>query len=98
MLQTKRVFNSQSLQLPHFPPESIKFSLKPPIKFIFYFSDVFTFDPDDAGAFNVFSDQKTAGGGWTVFQKRLDGPVYFLLSLEDYKRGFGNFNGEFWLN
>ncbi|CAH3041534.1 unnamed protein product [Pocillopora meandrina] len=72
--------------------------IKPCFMYLSGGSDVFTLDPDDAGAFNVFSDQKTAGGGWTVFQKRLDGPVYFLLSLEDYKRGFGNFNGEFWLN
>ena len=38
----------------------------------------------------MYCDQKTAGGGWTVFQKRLDGS-------DDYKRGFGNLNGEFWL-
>ena len=58
---------------------------------------VYTIDPDDSGAFDVFCDQKSAGGGWTVFQKRLDGSVNFNRGWVDYKRGFGNLNGEFWL-
>ncbi|CAH3189213.1 unnamed protein product [Porites lobata] len=60
-------------------------------------SGVYTVDPDDAGAFDVYCDQKTAGGGWTVFQKRLDGSVDFYRGWDDYKGGFGNMNGEFWL-
>ena len=60
-------------------------------------SGVYTIDPDGTGAFDVFCDQKTAGGGWTVFQKRLDGSVDFYRGWADYKRGFGNLNGEFWL-
>jgi len=60
-------------------------------------SGVHKIDPDGLGEFEVFCDHKTAGGGWTVFQKRRDGSVDFFRAWDDYKRGFGNLNGEFWL-
>ena len=60
-------------------------------------SGVYKIDPDGLGEFEVYCDQKTAGGGWTVFQKRQDGSVDFFRVWNDYKRGFGNLNGEFWL-
>ncbi|XP_020624031.1 fibrinogen gamma chain-like isoform X1 [Orbicella faveolata] len=58
---------------------------------------VYTIKPDNLSAFDVFCDQTTAGGGWTVFQKRLNGSVDFFLNWSDYKVGFGDLNGEFWL-
>ncbi|KAL9961213.1 hypothetical protein ACROYT_G030116 [Oculina patagonica] len=60
-------------------------------------SGVYTINPDGSGTFDVFCDQTTAGGGWTVFQKRQDGSVDFYRGWADYKGGFGNLNGEYWL-
>ena len=60
-------------------------------------SGVYTIYPDGLGAFDVYCDQSTGGGGWTVIQKRMDGSVNFDRSWCDFKRGFGNLNGEFWL-
>ncbi|CAH3104263.1 unnamed protein product [Pocillopora meandrina] len=60
-------------------------------------SGVYTIYPDGLSAFDVYCDQSTGGGGWTVIQKRMDGSVNFDRSWCDFKRGFGNLNGEFWL-
>ena len=45
----------------------------------------------------MFCDQTTAGGGWLLFQKRLGGSVDFYRDWAEYKSGFGNLSGEFWL-
>ncbi|KXJ10409.1 Tenascin-R [Exaiptasia diaphana] len=60
-------------------------------------SGVYTIDPDGKGRFKVYCDQKTDGGGWTVFQKRQDGSVDFYRGWNAYKNGFGDLKGEFWL-
>ena len=58
---------------------------------------VYLIDPDDLGAFNVYCDQTTAGGGQTVIQERMDGSVNFNRTQDDHKHGFSNLVGEFWL-
>jgi len=47
--------------------------------------------------FLVFPQQTTDGGGWTVFQRRLDGSVDFYREWKEYKEGFGTAGGEYWL-
>ena len=58
---------------------------------------VYEVDPDGQGTFQVYCDQTTDGGGYTAFQHREDGSVYFYRGWDDYKNGFGNLFNEFWL-
>ena len=44
-----------------------------------------TIKSDELPAFDVFCDQTTDGGGWTVFLKRLNGSVDFYRYWNDYK-------------
>lgn len=52
---------------------------------------------DKAEAFPVLCDSQLAGPGWTVVQRRIDGSVKFYRNWMDYKLGFGNFSGEFFI-
>ncbi|XP_070533044.1 uncharacterized protein [Ptychodera flava] len=62
------------------------------------YSGIFTINPNnDEAPFEVFCDMSTDGGGWTIIQRRQDGSVDFYRGWEDYKNGFGDLNGEFWL-
>ncbi|KAH9494711.1 Ficolin-2 [Bulinus truncatus] len=46
----------------------------------------------------VMCDTKTDGGGWIIFQRRINGKVNFYQGWEEYRFGFGNYTvGEFYL-
>ncbi|WAR29064.1 FCN1-like protein [Mya arenaria] len=45
----------------------------------------------------VVCDMDTDGGGWTVFQHRVNGSVDFYRNFSSYENGFGSLHGEFWL-
>uniref|UniRef100_H2YMI9 Fibrinogen C-terminal domain-containing protein n=1 Tax=Ciona savignyi TaxID=51511 RepID=H2YMI9_CIOSA len=45
----------------------------------------------------VYCDVVTDGGGWIVFQKRVNGTEDFFRGWDDYVSGFGKLDDEFWL-
>ncbi|XP_078329361.1 ficolin-2-like [Crassostrea virginica] len=60
-------------------------------------SGLYAVDLPVMGHLTVFCDMETDGGGWMVFQRRMDGSEDFERSWVDYKNGFGNLTSEFWL-
>uniref|UniRef100_A0A4Y0BFS4 Fibrinogen C-terminal domain-containing protein n=1 Tax=Anopheles funestus TaxID=62324 RepID=A0A4Y0BFS4_ANOFN len=46
---------------------------------------------------SVLCDQEYDSGGWIVIQHRFDGSINFFRNWKEYKHGFGNLDGEFWL-
>lgn len=47
--------------------------------------------------FFVLCDQETQDGAWTVIQQRQDGSINFNRNWLEYKNGFGNIAGEFFI-
>ncbi|XP_033726203.1 angiopoietin-related protein 7-like [Pecten maximus] len=62
-----------------------------------YCSGVYRITPSPGVSFDVYCEMDTPDGPWTVIQNREDGQVDFYRSWEDYKKGFGNLKGNFWL-
>ncbi|XP_075691091.1 ficolin-2-like [Rhinoderma darwinii] len=57
----------------------------------------YTIYPDGRRPLAVLCDMDTDGGGWTVFQRRVDGSVDFNRVWGSYQWGFGSQLSEFWL-
>uniref|UniRef100_A0A182KDK3 Fibrinogen C-terminal domain-containing protein n=1 Tax=Anopheles christyi TaxID=43041 RepID=A0A182KDK3_9DIPT len=45
----------------------------------------------------VLCEQEYESGGWVVIQHRFDGSTNFYREWDEYQKGFGNLDGEFWL-
>ncbi|XP_022920297.2 fibroleukin-like [Onthophagus taurus] len=61
-------------------------------------SGIYRIKPESAPTpFMVFCDMESRDGGWTVIQNRFDGSQEFFKNWHEYKHGFGNLGGEFWL-
>ena len=45
----------------------------------------------------VYCDQDTFGGGWTLFQRRVNADEHFNRTWAEYKSGFGELTSNFWL-
>ena len=61
-------------------------------------TEIYRINPDGLGDFDVRCDMtSTPGRGWTIFQRRVDGSVDFYRNWSDYKVGFGDLSGEYWL-
>ena len=58
---------------------------------------IYMINPGHEGAFPVYCDQTTDGGGWTVIQRRTDGAVDFYRTWKEYADGFGDLLQEHWI-
>ncbi|XP_067659158.1 ficolin-2-like [Haliotis asinina] len=58
-------------------------------------SGIYILKPDGQDLFQAYCDFDT--DTWTVIQRRQDGSENFFRTWNEYKEGFGDLNGEFWL-
>lgn len=59
-------------------------------------SGIYSIRPSGSQVFNVYCEVKS-GSSWTLIQHRIDGSQNFNETWENYKYGFGQLDGEFWL-
>ncbi|XP_053666198.1 microfibril-associated glycoprotein 4-like [Anopheles marshallii] len=62
-------------------------------------SGIYTVQPEKPfkEPIDVLCDKEFLSGGWTVIQHRFNGSTNFYRNWQEYKNGFGNLDGEFWL-
>ncbi|XP_028151827.2 ficolin-2-like isoform X1 [Diabrotica virgifera virgifera] len=61
-------------------------------------SGIYEIRPENSSkSFKVLCDMEIREGGWIHIQKRFDGSEDFYRDWKDYKFGFGNLKGEFWI-
>ncbi|XP_062134482.1 fibrinogen C domain-containing protein 1-like [Drosophila sulfurigaster albostrigata] len=60
-------------------------------------TDIYEIKVPGIDAFSVPCDSRLAGAGWTVIQRRMDGSVDFNRNWTDYRQGFGDLRGEFFI-
>ncbi|VDI40970.1 angiopoietin 1 [Mytilus galloprovincialis] len=58
-------------------------------------SGIYVLTPNDTAQSRVYCNMNAKG--WTVIQRRQDGSTNFYRGWDDYKNGFGEPTGEFWL-
>uniref|UniRef100_A0A0A1WX60 Fibrinogen C domain-containing protein 1 n=1 Tax=Zeugodacus cucurbitae TaxID=28588 RepID=A0A0A1WX60_ZEUCU len=54
-------------------------------------------DKFSATPFDVFCNEETDYGGWLVIQRRVSDSVGFYRGWQDYKKGFGELAGNYWI-
>ncbi|XP_064839951.1 angiopoietin-1-like isoform X2 [Oncorhynchus masou masou] len=63
----------------------------------FYKSGVYNIHINTQETKKVHCNMETAGGGWTIIQRREDGGLDFQKTWKEYKTGFGTVSAEHWL-
>lgn len=109
-LVTKRFFNNGITEMKHdriysspsCPSQNFNYTLPTSCKDVKdsgnILSGIYKIKPEHAhSAFMVYCDMETRGGGWTYIHNRFEGAQEFYQNWHEYKHGFGNLGGEFWL-